>query len=185
MKPEDKILLLARVQKPHGFQGELRVTRRGELLDQYSEGDALLLYKGTGIRDGFIQTPVFFGEYILETYQSVDDNFAYLRFQDQHTHDQAMNLKGLYIGIPLAEACERFHDENSPYLFEYVGLKVVVDQKEFGVVDRVEEAGPVRWLVVVSSEQEWMVPLDAPFVGPIDSAGRKIEIGSEIFTIGE
>jgi 16S rRNA processing protein RimM len=184
----DEILVLGKIQGARGVRGELRVIRRGDLLDGFKKNTTIELYSAEGIQDGFLIKPVFFSEQIMENFAVLTPDTVQLKFKDINTADDAWKLKGVFIGMKLSEAKKKFHNHDDPYLFEYIGLEVFERNDNdalIGRVSRVDEYNRKQWLIVDGCEV--MIPLQGPFIEKVDFKLGRIYIVAEsgLFTPDE
>jgi len=173
------VLNLGRIQKPHGLKGELYLTSFGSLLNDIKEGNSLALYESRGSKDGFLLEPKFIKSYTFVKAKREKKNIFSLKLLEIETREKAEEIKGTYAGIDLDDAKKEFPiDENEPYLFHYIGLKVKDDKlnKSIGFIKRIEEAGFKKWLIIEINDtcQEAMIPLDGPFVKSLDFKNNEI-----------
>jgi|GEM_PF-1603796 len=163
-----EILVLGKIQGPRGIHGDLKVIRRGDILDGLKKNSVLELYSSEGLKDGFLINPVFFANFTLQSFAVLNNDTAQLRLKELKTPEEAEKLKGLFIGIRLAEAKTRFHNPEDPYLFEYLGLDIYEGDSLKGKVVRVEQYNSKQWLIGLDKTHEVMIPLQGPFIGNVD-----------------
>lgn len=164
MAERSHILILGRIQRAKGLNGDIRVTAFGELLSKWQERSQLDLYSGTSAKDGFIENPEYVKSLNLELVKEIRSNgIIVLRFQEYTQKDLIDDeLKGLYIGLDLEKAKEKYGDLENPYLFQWLDLKVF-DRKNLeeavGIICGFEEySGKVLFRICSDQYGEFLLP---------------------------
>ncbi|MDH4262181.1 MAG: hypothetical protein OEV78_03950 [Spirochaetia bacterium] len=182
----DEILVLGKIQGARGVRGDLRIIRRGDMLDNLKKNSPIELYRAQGIRDGFLTSPEFYNEYIMQNFAVLTPDTAQLRLKGIANADDAWSLKGFFIGIKLSEAKIKFHNPEDPYLFEYIGLDVFEGNEFKGKVKRVDEYNHKQWLIVDCLNSEVMIPLQGPYIEVTDfTRGINIVQDSGLFILDD
>ena len=174
----NNILVLGKISGARGVRGAIRIIKRGILLEHFQKlkkKPEITLYKARAIKDGFLQEPELFGRFDLLSLSALAQEMAQIHLAGIDTIQEAMNLKGLFIGMPLDEARLNFHDPEDPYLFEYIGLDIYEGDKLQGKVLRVEEFNGKQWLISDGSS-EAMIPLQGPYIQKVDFQHLRINL---------
>lgn len=152
-------LIIGRIGKPHGVQGEVSVELMTDFPERFQAGARIFI----GPEQGPAPVPV--------TIASARPHQGRMLVRLENTADRtaAEQLRGLSIFIPIDEAAPL--DEDSYYPHELIGLAArLEDGQELGVVDELIRAGGNDVLVIRSAERKGdvLVPLAGPFIHAID-----------------
>ncbi len=176
----DSIVCLARIQRPKGLDGTLKLTVFGELLRNEGKNLSVIsIYEAKGIEYGLLVQSVFIA--IHSVHNLVFHNqYGILSLYGVNDVQQAEALQGLYIGLPLEVAQKRRGIKDDIYLFELLNL-MVVDEKDhtsIGTVIRLKELG-LNQLVVIqlyTSGDIIEVPINSPYLVNINTVSKTIVV---------
>lgn len=137
-----KVLSLARIQKVHGLTSLLKVTTFGELLSTFKNFELLNLYSSESLpRDGFLDAAQNLGQ-ISVCFVRTFLQGVVIKVEEREQRESLEKLRGLYLGLSLADAKKKYENREEPYLFQYVGLNVFSISEEArvhkGFIERVE-----------------------------------------------
>jgi len=174
------VLCIARIQKPKGLKGQIKVTAFGEFLKQFPQNTKLSLYSSTKVLDGLLIHPKKKKDITLTTLISQQNETAIIQINDIDSPEKVKTLQGYYIGMPLEEAQEKFADEKNPYYFQYLNLNIVDYESKItkGNVVRIEEINNKAMLVFLSKEKqkEYYIPLEHPNIKENNFKDKKLLI---------
>ncbi|MDH4200198.1 MAG: hypothetical protein OEV66_07435 [Spirochaetia bacterium] len=170
------ILVLGKISGTRSIKGALRIIKRGTLLDdllKVNKKPEIELFKARSLKDGFLMEPEASGRYQLLNLHLLSRETAEIKLAGIDTIQEALALKGHFIGMSIDEARLNFHDPDDPYLFEYIGLQIFEGDICRGQVLRVEEFNDKQW-IISDEPEEAMIPLQGPYIQSIDFQHLKI-----------
>ena len=98
-----------------------------------------------------------------------------LKFKGVDSINDAERLIGCEVQIPLEERAPL--EPGAVYIADLVGCSVVVDGREVGRVEDVQQGtGEAPVLVVKSGTKEYLVPFAAEFVRALDLEGKRLDM---------
>jgi 16S rRNA processing protein RimM len=157
-------LVIGRITKPHGVQGEVRVAVHTDLPERFmwleqvyvsaeEDDDAPEAVTVEGVR--------FNGQIIL------------LKLAGSDNRDSADTLRGQWLQIPVAEAIPL--EDGEYYLYQLIGLSVETEQGEsLGTVTDLIETGANLVFVVNGSSGELLLPDIDEVVVSIDVDAKRM-----------
>ena len=152
-------LIIGRIGKPHGVQGEVSVELMTDFPERFQAGARIFI----GPEYGAAPVPL-----TIATARPHQGRML-VRFEATADRTAAEQLRGMSLFIPIDEAAPL--DEDSYYPHELIGLTVrLEDGRELGLVDELIQAGGNDVLVIRSPERKGdvLVPLAGPFIQAID-----------------
>lgn len=161
-----KYLILGKISRPHGVRGEVRM----RIITDYPEQlhNLQTVYLGTSPDDKDI-IPIeltkvrFHKDYALLTIKGINNREEVGKFRQKTVMVDIENA------IPL--------EDGEYYLFQLIGLKVIADKQEIGVVKEVIETGANDVYVVASDHYgEVLIPAHKETI-------IKIDFDTEIITM--
>jgi len=153
----DECYQLGYISKTHGLHGEVSVFLDVDYPEAYKEMESVFLQlKGSGTL-----VPFF-----IETIRPQKDG-AILRFEDIDTIEQAEELAGAQLYLPLDQL--PVLEEDQYYFHEIVGFSIQ-DENEgtLGIIKDVYEAGAQDLIAMDYREQEVLIPLNDEIVLKVD-----------------
>lgn len=152
----EKLLLVGKVIKPHGFKGLLRVWSYARSMESF-------LHSGTVFLKQDNQEPV---EYKVLDVQS-HKNIFLMRLEGLDTFDKAENVRGAGIFIDKDHLTKNSKDEY--YWFELIDLKVYLDTgKYLGIIKEIIPTGSNDVYVVKLNDSEFLIPAIGDVIKKID-----------------
>ena len=156
---------LGYVIKPHGLRGEVQIYLDVDDPQAYTELESVFVQKGQGLVPFFIASMAVRGEK------------AIVAFEGTETLEQAQELKGLSLFLPLSTlpplAGDRF------YYHEIIDF-LLIDESlgEVGVIKDVFDGGNQMLLSVIhsSSKKEILIPLQDELIRSVDREEKAIRM---------
>jgi len=154
----EKLLLVGKVIKPHGFKGLLRVWSYARTIDSF-------LHSGTVFIKQDNQEPVEYPVLDVKPHK----NIFLMRVKGIDTFEKADNLRGADIIVEKDHLTRNSDDEY--YWFELIDLKVYLDTgKYLGSIKEIIPTGSNDVYVVKQNDSEFLIPAIHEVVKKIDLA---------------
>ncbi len=155
---------LGYVSKAQGFKGGVISFLDVDNPTQYKKlGRVLVDMNG-------ILTPFF-----LESINLKDKGFAHMKFEGVNSKDDASNITGKELYLPLTDLPKL--PENEYYLHDLVGMTVEdASAGELGKVDSVLDFSRNPLIQVVKGGEEVLIPISKPFLVKVDKAAKRIHV---------
>lgn len=160
--PEDDVVVLGAITRPHGVRGEVRVHRFNRDSELMLELDRVLLVRESGVDE----------RKVLSSKRSGDADV--LRLEGITRVEDAEALRG--VEIAARRAWMPPPDEDELYHVDLIGMRVVEAGAELGVVDEVLSYPSVDCLRVTTARGVLEIPILEPYVVEVDPEGRSIEV---------
>lgn len=157
----DSCYKIGYVAKTHGLKGEVTFIPSPECPD-LSEVTALFLEQKGNLVPYFIESVSMRGDQ------------AFVKLEDVEDQPAANLLKGSSVYVPKSERPKLARGEF--YNDEVIGFDVVDQAGVLGTVTEIEEAGPNRFLVVVLSGKEVLIPVNGPFIKSVNKSRKQITV---------
>lgn len=165
---EKSYLRIAVITGAHGLNGRLKVFLISDIISRFEKGKKILLKKNEN-----------YNEFkVLEFKQHKGRNYLLL-LEKVNDRNLAESLKGIEIFIEksIAEDTRDQLEEDSFYYFDLIDCKVYHNNKEFGLVKDIIEAGSGNVLVIKTLDGiEHMVPFVESMVDTSFISEKKIKI---------
>ena len=153
-----RYLVVGEILRPHGVRGEVRM----RLVTEYPEHLKTLetLYLGKSPGDKKLQS------FKLNNLR-FNKEYALLTIDGFKNREDADRLRGSIVFVDIASAMPL--EKGEYYLFQLIGLRVIADEREIGVVKNVLETGANDVYVVQSVEHgEVLIPAHQETIESID-----------------
>jgi len=161
--PQDKrkqpeYLILGEILRPHGVRGEVRMRIITDYPDRLPELEKL--YIGKTADDPNIQS-------IRLKSVRFHKNYALLTLEGYDDRNKSDALRGKLVMVSIDDAIPL--EDGEYYLFELIGLTVIVDGKELGTIKEVLQTG-ANDVYIVDSQQhgELLIPAHGETVINLD-----------------
>ena len=152
-------LRVARVVRPHGVRGEVRVEPLGGGADRFARGLQLAAEDGRQL--------------VVRSARALGHGQVLLGFEGVDDPDDAGSLRGAYLSVDAAQA--RPLGEGEWFVWQLVGLEVLdTSGRRLGTVDDVEEGVASDLLVVRDGESERRFPMVGAFVRDVDVNNARV-----------
>ena len=157
---EEEFLYIGKIVNTHGLKGEIRIISDFEYKDKVFV-PGMKFYLGRKKE-----------EVIVNTYRH-HKNFEMITMNGYDDINQVERLKKLYVYIKKSD----LKLDNGEYLdSDLIGLDVIVNKENIGVVTNVRDSGNNKFLVIKSNDKESFVPLNKEFVKEINIDSKYIVI---------
>lgn len=151
------------IQKTHGLKGEVTLSLEAGAPDSVETVTSL-----------FIEVKGRLVPYFIESI-SVKGDKAFVKLEDVNTSEEASTLKGC--SLYLAKTARPKSKRGEFYNDEIVGFTVHdAEAGTLGNVIRVENEEVNPLLIVLQSEKEIAIPINAPFIQSVNKSAKKIEV---------
>lgn len=153
---DDNFLLIARISRPHGNKGKVKINSYAESDSIYRELDELYVEDKSGeIRSLHIN------------YRGAHRRFLILGFAELKGMDEVEELRGCNLYMDKANLKEIAEGEF--YHFQLLGLEVITTEgARIGKIESIIETGSNDVFVVKNGDQEHLVPAVKDFIKEID-----------------
>ncbi len=152
---------LGYISKPFGLKGQVSVVLDVDNPTHYKK-----------IESVFVETDEVLIPFFISELKMDNQGRVTLHFEDISDVEQAGELKGCKLYLPL-DMLPKSKGEDI-YLHEYIGLQVIEDEKELGVITDYNEASSQIILVMEYQSKEVLFPLIDQVVTKIDKGANKI-----------
>ena len=156
---EDNFIYIGKIVNTHGIKGEIRILSDFEYKEK-------VFVKGMKIYIGRKKE-----EETILTYRH-HKNFEMITMEGYNNINEVLRYKGLYVYIKKEDLSlneDEFLDS------DLIGLKVIVDDKEQGVVEQIRIAGGANKILEISvNSKKVLIPYQKEFVSSIDLENQKI-----------
>ncbi len=151
----------------HGLNGRLKVYITSDNPERFKVGSTVLLDRNSN-----------FEKYTIAEFKPYKDKTALIILNGIHDRDTAFALKKTDICITKEEAVNTLDLENDTfYYFDLIGCTVYLDNKVFGTVDNIMEAGSGEILEIIDeSGKKHLVPFVESMVNTDLVSEKRIDI---------
>ena len=154
---------LGYVIKKHGLSGEVNILLDVDVPHEYQNLESVFVE----INDKLVP---FFIESI-----SIKGNKAIVRFEDVNTADQADDLKGKGLFLPLSMLPEL--GDNKFYYHQIIGYHVIdASDGDIGVVKDVYTSPNQDLLAIDHQSKEILVPINDEIIGSVDHDNKQLHV---------
>lgn len=161
---KDDCFLLGYVIKPHGLKGEVSVLLDVDFPENYSEMESVFLEIDQKLVPFFISAI------------SINRDKAVVRFEDVHTPEDAMSLKGKELYLP-ASALEPIEDDQQFYFHEIIGFTVRDETLgDIGFITNIYDSGKQDLLAIDHKGTEILLPLIDEIVLRVDRENKQVVV---------
>ena len=154
---------LGYVTKAFGLQGQVTAIFDVDYPELYKKLESVLVEVNATL------VPFFVSSLKLDYQDKI-----IIKFEDIDNQDQANELKGSKLFLPLELLPESENDD--PYLHEYVGMDVLEDGKKLGEITSYSESGTQILLVMDHQGYEVLFPLIDQIVLGIDKKANQLVV---------
>jgi 16S rRNA processing protein RimM len=166
----DHLVVIGRLGRPHGVDGEIRVHPTGPTLASLAVGDRVEVIPPGGASRREVE--------IIEIRPT--SGSLLMRFAGAETREAASALTGWTIGVPV-ERRASLTEPDEFYVTELIGCTVVIDSDDLGEVVDVYEGAANDALVVRPAEgDDVLVPFTRDAVEDLDLTARRIRIRADL-----
>lgn len=156
----EEFIYVGKIVNTHGIKGEIRI------LSDFEKKEKVFI-KGM---------PIYIGRKkereVIQTYRH-HKNFEMITMEGYSDINEVLRYKGLYVYVKK----EDLKLEDGEYLeSDLIGLTVMVDGKEKGVISNIRDSGHNKFLVINYLEKEFFIPYQKEFIASIDFEKKIIVI---------
>ncbi len=159
---------IARVIAPHGIRGDVKVRLYSDSFEAFSAREAAYIKEADGHRR------------VAYTALRVDPPFVYVHMDGVDTRNDAELLKNAPLFVRREEL--ETPDEGEYYITDIIGLNVVAESRNLGVLKDVLQHGAAD-VYVVKGEKNFMFPALKRVIKRVDISAGVIEVDEK--TLGE
>ena len=168
--PVDHLVVIGRLGRPHGVQGEIRAHPTGPTLGGVRPGDRVVLVRS----DGSTQRDIGVEE-IRAT-----SGALLVRFAGISTREAAAALTGATVRLP-PERLATLSEPDEFFVSDLIGCVVTAESVEIGAVVDVHEGSVNDSLMVRGPDGvETLIPFTRDAVEELDMPGRRIRIRGDL-----
>lgn len=161
----DKHVLVGKIVNTRGLKGEVKVFNYSDFpLLRYKKGNRVDIYDESN--DTYINLEI-------EKFIS-DPKFVYLKFKDIDSIEEVLVYKDKYI-VKKEDELEKL-EEDTYYYKDFVGLKVIYNEKEIGEVVDIFDNGNQSVLRIKTNDTTILVLFIEDFVENVDIENNKITL---------
>jgi 16S rRNA processing protein RimM len=160
-------LVIGRVRTAHGVRGELKVETLSGETDHFRDLDEVTLVRGAERREMRVE------------WMRVAHRAVLLKLERVDSPEEAKRWRGWELVAERARAAAL--GEGEYYYADLIGLRVLVESSERGVVKNVWEGGETVLLGIVPTggAEERLVPFQAEFVTSVDLDRGSLELSTD------
>jgi 16S rRNA processing protein RimM len=162
MQKED-MYFLGKIIRPKGNKGEVKAYLDVDRAEDYKSLDAVFIEKRRDLVPYFIERIHF------------EQQKANIKFQDVNSAEEAAELSGLLIYLPLSTLPER--TGNKFYYHEVVGFSIIDRVSgDIGIIEKVVDLPNNPLFQVRYSNKDILIPVSDEFIITVDRKKRQIEM---------
>jgi 16S rRNA processing protein RimM len=164
----DDYIRIAVAAGAHGLNGRLKILVISDIRERFDEGNTV-----------FIKTTAGFREFKILNFIEQKGRTGLLELEGINDRDAALSLKGsdIFIDGEEAERTRGDLDENSFYYHDVIGCTVYCQDKMFGTVTDILEAGSGEILIISDDRgKQFMVPFVGSMVETNNIRNRRLDI---------
>lgn len=155
-----KYVLIGKMVNTHGLRGEVRILSEFRYKDRvFIPG--MKIYVG---RDKICEEIVTYRHHKI---------FEMITMKGYNDIDQVLKYKGMYVFVNK----EDIKLNDNEYLDEdIIGLKVICDDREIGLVTRIDKHGKNELLVVKNGDKSYLIPYNFDIILNIDINAKEMRV---------
>ncbi len=168
IKSEEDFLRIGRIIGTHSLKGRLKVYVISDNLNRFSPGKTVIIKKDKSTL-----------EKTISEFKPYKKRIYLLKFEGIESIDEAEHLKGyeLFITFAEAEKSRKELDEGSFYYYDIIGSDVFMENRLFGSVTEIMEAGSGEILVITDTGgNKQMIPFVESMVNTERIKEKRIDI---------
>ena len=156
-------ILIAKVNKPHGVRGELRITSMSDFVKERFVPGKMLYFEVDGKTE----------EYVLKKIRPQNERFL-ITLEGIENVNEVDHLRHADILIDYDE----LHDlpKGQYYFIDLIGLDVFVDDQKIGVVKEMFDLPAHPVMNVSTDERDIMIPYVDRFILSVDLEAKRINV---------
>lgn len=159
----EQFLQVGVISSTHGIRGEVKVFPTTDDPARFKKLKIVLLDTGKELTELEVQSVKFFKQFVILKFRGIDN------INDIEIY------KGKSLLVPREDAVEL--EENEYYIADLIGMEVVTDEGEFGILRDVMETGANEVYIIDSKEHgEVLIPAIRDCILDVDVENRRMKI---------
>lgn len=158
----DDCYQLGYVIKTHGLKGEVQLFLDVDDPSIYQELESVFVLQNKTLIP-------FFMEYI-----QIGDKKSIAKFEEIDTIEDASSLVSSELFLPLTQLPKL--TDGQYYFHQLIGMSVLEEGKELGIVDQVYEINPQNLLSIYHKQKEVLIPITDHIVHKVDVDKKEIQV---------
>ena len=159
----EQFLQVGVISSTHGIRGEVKVFPTTDDPARFKKLKIVLLDTGKELTELQVQSVKFFKQFVILKFRGIDN------INDIEIY------KGKSLLVPREDAVEL--EENEYYIADLIGMEVVTDEGEFGILRDVMETGANEVYIIDSKEHgEVLIPAIRDCILDVDVENRRMKI---------
>ena len=159
----EQFLQVGVISSTHGIRGEVKVFPTTDDPARFKKLKIVLLDTGKELTELEVQSVKFFKQFVILKFRGIDN------INDIEIY------KGKSLLVPREDAVEL--EENEYYIADLIGMEVVTDEREFGILRDVMETGANEVYIIDSKEHgEVLIPAIRDCILDVDVENRRMKI---------
>ena len=159
----EQFLQVGVISSTHGIRGEVKVFPTTDDPARFKKLKIVLLHTGKELTELEVQSVKFFKQFVI------------LKFRGTDNINDIEIYKGKSLLVPREDAVEL--EENEYYIADLIGMEVVTDEGEFGILRDVMETGANEVYIIDSKEHgEVLIPAIRDCILDVDVENRRMKI---------
>ena len=159
----EQFLQVGVISSTHGIRGEVKVFPTTDDPARFKKLKIVLLDTGKELTELEVQSVKFFKQFVILKFRGIDN------INDIEIY------KGKSLLVPREAAVEL--EENEYYIADLIGMEVVTDEGEFGILRDVMETGANEVYIIDSKEHgEVLIPAIRDCILDVDVENRRMKI---------
>ena len=159
----EQFLQVGVISSTHGIRGEDKVFPTTDDPARFKKLKIVLLDTGKELTELEVQSVKFFKQFVILKFRGIDN------INDIEIY------KGKSLLVPREDAVEL--EENEYYIADLIGMEVVTDEGEFGILRDVMETGANEVYIIDSKEHgEVLIPAIRDCILDVDVENRRMKI---------
>ena len=159
----EQFLQVGVISSTHGIRGEVKVFPTTDDPARFKKLKIVLLDTGKELTELEVQSVKFFKQFVILKFRGID-NITDIEI-----------YKGKSLLVPREDAVEL--EENEYYIADLIGMEVVTDEGEFGILRDVMETGANEVYIIDSKEHgEVLIPAIRDCILDVDVENRRMKI---------
>ena len=159
----EQFLQVGVISSTHGIRGEVKVFPTTDDPARFKKLKIVLLDTGKELTELEVQAVKFFKQFVILKFRGIDNR------------NDIEIYKGKSLLVPREDAVEL--EENEYYIADLIGMEVVTDEGEFGILRDVMETGANEVYIIDSKEHgEVLIPAIRDCILDVDVENRRMKI---------
>lgn len=159
----EQFLQVGVISSTHGIRGEVKVFPTTDDPARFKKLKIVLLDTGKELTELEVQSVKFFKQFVILKFRGIDN------INDIEIY------KGKSLLVPREDAVEL--EENEYYIADLIGMEVVTDEGEFGILRDVMETGANEVYIIDSKKHgEVLIPAIRDCILDVDVENRRMKI---------